>query len=294
MSNLMKTLTIGSGTYEICDATARETIDNVAASALPLTGGDMTGPINMNGQPISGLNPPTEDTQAANKGYVDTAANTAKSEANAYTDTAVRKAAPRNLLDNSDFRNPVNQRGKTSYTAAGYTIDRWISASVMPVNVSSNGITLDGTNGSIVLTQIIDGLDDGVYTFAAKVNGSISLRVYKKEGTTYTRLDATPNYTGGYLQMLTYSSRPAVQIRANSGYVVNLEWAALYEGEYTAETLPEYQPKGYGAELAECQRYYIKMGRVFTAGWVSGSAKVYYMPVSIPVGMRLVPTFKMA
>lgn len=40
--------------------------------ALPASGGDMEGPINMNGQPISGLNPPTEATQAANKGYVDT------------------------------------------------------------------------------------------------------------------------------------------------------------------------------------------------------------------------------
>ena len=39
--------------------------------ALPVTGGDITGEIRMNGQPISGLNAPTEDTQAANKGYVD-------------------------------------------------------------------------------------------------------------------------------------------------------------------------------------------------------------------------------
>ena len=39
--------------------------------ALPSAGGDMTGPINMNGQSISGLNSPTEDTQAATKGYVD-------------------------------------------------------------------------------------------------------------------------------------------------------------------------------------------------------------------------------
>ena len=31
----------------------------------------MTGEINMNGQPISGLNDPTEDAQAARKGYVD-------------------------------------------------------------------------------------------------------------------------------------------------------------------------------------------------------------------------------
>lgn len=39
--------------------------------ALPSTGGNVIGEIRMNGQPISGLNQPTEDTQAANKGYVD-------------------------------------------------------------------------------------------------------------------------------------------------------------------------------------------------------------------------------
>ena len=35
-----------------------------------------------------------------------------------------------------------------------------------------------------------------------------------------------------------------------------MRWAALYEGEYTADTLPPYVPKGYAEELAECQRYY--------------------------------------
>ena len=35
-----------------------------------------------------------------------------------------------NLLDNWYFGNPVNQKGQTSYTGAGYTIDRWaLSAS---------------------------------------------------------------------------------------------------------------------------------------------------------------------
>ena len=34
-------------------------------------------------------------------------------------------------------------------------------------------------------------------------------------------------------------------------------WAALYEGEYTAANLPFYKPKGYAAELRECQRYFI-------------------------------------
>lgn len=45
------------------------TADDV--KALPTSGGDMTGAINMNGQPISGLNAPTANDEAANKGYVD-------------------------------------------------------------------------------------------------------------------------------------------------------------------------------------------------------------------------------
>ena len=32
---------------------------------------------------------------------------------------------PVNLLDNSDFTNPVNQKGQGSYSGTGYSIDRW-------------------------------------------------------------------------------------------------------------------------------------------------------------------------
>lgn len=42
----------------------------------------------------------------------------------------------------------------------------------------------------------------------------------------------------------------------NAGKTVNIKWVALYEGSYTAETLPPYIPKGYAAELAECLRYF--------------------------------------
>lgn len=41
--------------------------------ALPLAGGNMSGPINMNGQALSGLNAPAAADQAATRGYVDTA-----------------------------------------------------------------------------------------------------------------------------------------------------------------------------------------------------------------------------
>ena len=42
---------------------------------------------------------------------------------------------------------------------------------------------------------------------------------------------------------------------------IKIEWAALYEGSYTAETLPPYVPNGYAAELAECQRYFERIGK---------------------------------
>ena len=46
------------------------------------------------------------------------------------------------------------------------------------------------------------------------------------------------------------------QINIYAGNVAVINWAALYEGEYTADTLPPYVPKGYVVELAECQRYF--------------------------------------
>ena len=59
------------------------TLTAADVGALAVSGGDMTGPINMNGQPISELNDPTEESQAANKRYVDAA----KADAKAYTDS---------------------------------------------------------------------------------------------------------------------------------------------------------------------------------------------------------------
>ena len=52
---------------------------------------------------------------------------------------------------------------------------------------------------------------------------------------------------------------------------MRIVWAALYEGAYTADALPAYQPKGYAAELAECQRYDVHCGE---ASWMTGLFKV--------------------
>lgn len=219
------------------DATGNVTLTAADVGALAVSGGDMTGAIDMNGQPISGLNDPTEDTQAARKGYVDAA----KAEANAYTDASVRKAVPRNLLVNSDFRDPVNQRGQASYTGE-YGIDRWRVWNSDTLTVNSGYITGNGSVFQYLLPSVVQ---NSVHTLAAKKTDGSILLYTKNPSEAYSTAD---NGLG-----LGLDNNVVIHLPTGS-YL----WAALYEGEYTAETLPEYQPNGYGAELVECKRYYKK------------------------------------
>lgn len=156
-------------------------------------------------------------------------------------DSRVTFGNPRNLLDNSDFRNPVNQRGQTSY-ADEYGIDRWISYGTATVN--STSITVDN-----IFQQYMDPrrVKNCIHTLAAmKSDGTI---IFYSQNP----LDSFGEKSDGSLGLGFYGANNVVIARLHAGEYI---WAALYEGEYTAETLPEYQPKGYGAELAECQRYY--------------------------------------
>lgn len=194
--------------------------------------------------------------------------------------SAVRKAAPRNLLDNSDFRNPVNQRGKTSITIdSGYMpwIDRWLFT--------------DWSSQNGVLTATANGISVG--------NTDISF---------YQRFEKGVLHQGGKYTLVLYISgeNPTIYNEAISfgdtfdsiGFTVTsgktIYAAALYSGEYTSETLPEYHPRGYGAEFAECIRYYYR-------NWDGelDSSKLFsvYVPVNgrstsivFPAKMRVNPT----
>jgi hypothetical protein len=192
----------------------------------------------MNGQPISGLNSPTANDQAANMGFVN---------------QQVRKAAHRNLLDNSDFRNPVNQRGQTSYSGARiYTIDRWMAGSSSTIGSCSlidDGINFTNTD-TCDFEQLLENYD--------KMKGKRFTIAYKDcSGGVYCvpfTMGGCQGVVLGQCEFYSVEGRH-VLFRFNAGVSVTVAWVALYEGEYTIDTLPEYQPKGYGAELAECQRY---------------------------------------
>lgn len=288
------------------DATGNVTLTAADVGALAVSGGDMTGEIRMNGQPISGLNDPTEDTQAARKGYVDAA----KADANAYTDASVRKAAPRNLLDNSDFRNPVNQRGKTSYADNGYTIDRF--KQVDSALTVSDGYINFATNADLAYKRLSQVLGYNLeanrpYTIAmyAKVNDVGSYGVFFRpataDGTGVSGLnglritDTTTDFTWYvYAFTPTDNTLQMCEILAtkNEGSTVDVDikYMCCYAGIYTAETLPEYQPKGYGAELAECYRYYKNLqGSLLTVMPYSGGGSAL-CAIPVPIEMRIMPT----
>lgn len=166
-----------------------------------------------------------------------------------------------NLLDNSDFRNPVNQRGNTSVTSSwGYIIDRWVTPAVSeatPISVSANGVTLQNAKGTstMSLRQHIENVPNGTYTAAAYINGFVCLRVFALTDGTIAN-GAFVNHSGSQIYIDYSGSSLRFYLQAFAGYDITCEWAALYKGEYTAETLPAYMPKGYTAELMECQRYF--------------------------------------
>lgn len=187
---------------------------------------------------------------------------------------------PLNLLDNSDFRNPVNQREQTSYSGKGYTIDRWLTASSSyGVSVTDAGIVVVG-----MVRQYLTTVKDGkTYTIAAK-NANGNLYVYSGGYGSDTIGDSA------YVTLSKSSSTgyATFQIAAQS---TAWEWAALYEGEYTAETLPPYVPKGYGAELVECKRYFQKYEGGAITPYYTSAANRYYN-IRLESAMRTNPTIE--
>ena len=213
-------------------------LDAASVKALPIAGGTMEGPINMNGQKLSGLNAPTENSEAVPKGYLDSAIKDFATETDVID--AVKVAAPRNLLDNSYFANPVNQRDVTSF-ANEYGIDRWI-AQGDATTVNAGSITVNG-----ILDQRLEqkAVRNCIHTLAAmKADGTISLHCGNPLGSWVE---------SNGLSLGWYEDGGVVIARLHAGEYI---WAALYEGEYTIDTLPEYQPKGYATEYEECRRYF--------------------------------------
>jgi hypothetical protein len=213
--------------------------------------------------------------------------------------------SPRSLLDNGDFTRPVNQRGQLSYTGAGRTIDRWKATNAnaqVTVNAGASVTFGAGSGGDAFFRQFLESYTSqalrasspqGVYTsqsaaLTAPLEGSLlgdggtaTLALCLADGTVKAASGNVPvsaptadtpiitiffDAQIGHVQLrIDPEGALYIQMRANAGNSFALRWIALYEGTYTADTLPPYVPRDYAAELAACRRYYVQIPAYATA-----------------------------
>lgn len=233
----------------------------------------------------------------------DMGATGAKGEQGPKGDTG---ACVYNLLDNSDFAHPIAQAGVNgAHGATGYAVDRWMRTSGATVSQAADGLKIvsDKTSWTAGIQQRIEAKRFAdVMTFAVRGVFPVACRlfVYIGSGTTnfgtaYFQGDAAertlvlkltkPDGLTGDEVVNVYIS-PDTE---STGTAAVVRWAALYEDEYTAETLPPYVPKGYAAELAECLRYYrrITATNETFAGYCANGVSYCMIPLQT---MRMKPS----
>ena len=196
-----------------------------------------------------------------------------------------------NLLINSDFRNPVNQRGKTSYTGTSsatlYTIDRWGIVNVPTVTIQE-GDSLKITNPSTAtytgrFKQVFENtLPSDFYTLSMKVKsntGNVEIsnfgKIYEGFAGVYSRTSAVKLA----LDELVFYLSP--------GCSIEIEWIKLEQGTNATP----FTPRLYAEEMTICQRYYRILHRtpIFT---IDTTRVSYFVPAIFGVPLRDAPVLK--
>ena len=199
-----------------------------------------------------------------------------------------------NLGTNTNFSNPINQRGATSYTGdstSPYCIDRWRVTNGTTYNIASRALTASSyANRACGLWQSNELAQQALaigstITFSGYINGmqhSGTIKILNRD--LYSSFAEVP---AGYecddfeivcCTALHEQSKYNLGIYPKKEAVLN--WIKWEKGLYATP----YVPKGYGAELAECLRYYQTIA--FSVGLDRATYK--YIPTLIP--MRTTPT----
>ena len=182
-----------------------------------------------------------------------------------------------NLLDNSNFADPINQNGSTIYSkptsnsGSIATIDRWRFMHREASIGNWSKIYMEVKDGYIHFENLddhlnLDGGRNSIYqitTNTIKLGTKVTFAVKTLDGDIHlvSGDPSTGLIKSDMLYVATINSVPytdLTHLQASITYSGDYVWAALYEGEYTLETLPTYTPKTYVEELMECHKYYFK------------------------------------
>ena len=193
----------------------------------------------------------------------------------------VRVKMPGNLLDNSDFL--VAQAGYGGkHGNVIYAADRWAQDDTTGRTYSS--VAKDGHRAlkcstATRIQQKLVLLSGEAYTAACYVDDTLYIVSFTASGGAYGSGTLQVNCQSDGTYMFIVADIPA-------GGIVSEP--VLYRGSYTSDSLPPYEPKGYAAELAECQRYFTR--GTYCVARPNSTEKivsVYTCEVRYPTRMRI-------
>lgn len=197
--------------------------------------------------------------------------------------------ASMNLLLNSDFRNPVNQRDNTTYKPSSsaqpiYSIDRWfLYGAMLSLTKNQASITLSATSsGPFFIQKFESVLPKGKYTVSCNVlslSGGNAI-VYFGENT------AVGNLKQGYNKFTIdmQSTFNQLMIGFSDVTTLELEYIKLEQGSIATP----FVPRPYAEELALCQRYYRKTSLSYYYFFTGDSGTVFSTSIQCP--MRVKPS----
>lgn len=203
-----------------------------------------------------------------------------------------------NLLDNwyfiGDGMFPVNQRGASSYSSAGYGIDRWIVESGASIALSSDGLTITSSANLGIVQK---------YETPAQINGktgtvSLLLSNGALDAYTFTIGSLAEGHLVGEYDV--YSIETAMlYVRATSATQHAIAAVKLELG--TQQTLAHQDASGnwvlnevpnYEEQFARCRRFYQVGLANYTKSLVGSSANgtIYAPCMQLSPPMRAAPT----
>ena len=201
-----------------------------------------------------------------------------------------------NLLINPDFLNPVNQRGQTEYTEAGYTIDRWKTPTGGTISIEADGIHIkQGSSpyGYVILEQAIENgtmlkerqLTLSVLTSEGLVwkSGTIgNLRSVYATDTSYVTCITSGSNTVVQFVSKTDNAPALIAIKLELGSTQTLAHQDT-DGNWVLNEIPDY-----GEELRKCQRYFYKFDKYLLPAMSFGNT-AWWFKLDFPVPMRATP-----
>lgn len=199
----------------------------------------------------------------------------------------LQKPVPQDsLTENWYLINPINQHGKTEYTTNGYTIDRWKLDGAGMVSIDNNKIILAASSEkTLYFTQFLslsDEMLDKTITFTILLaNGSI----YYATGTIRQGI-YIKNIISGWISCYMVNAKPGIVFSVGKSLELEPVAVKLEPGK----RFTGWPVWDYGAELAKCQKYFQTFKEAVGYGFITGSAKKYFMSVPISVPMRTKPT----